>query len=77
MSGVSGPVPEQVRVVLEGGPDGVPPSARQCWVPAGEPEVKVRYANRTEHFCSTGESVEIDRVPFQVYRWSYSTYVAE
>ncbi|WP_162907382.1 DUF5988 family protein [Allorhizocola rhizosphaerae] len=65
------------RVFLDGGPDKALPSTRCRWVPVGDPEVKIRHGNRTEHFYPTDGHIEISGCEHVVYRWFYCTYVAE
>ncbi|WP_232247188.1 DUF5988 family protein [Kitasatospora azatica] len=62
--------------LLRGGPDYLP----QIWeVPSdGPPErVKIPHGNRYEHFEFSQEYADIGCGPMPVYRWSYSTAVAE
>ncbi|MFE3740550.1 DUF5988 family protein [Streptomyces sp. NPDC059134] len=67
---------EEVEVVLAGGPEGGP---GRTTVPAGAlaDRVAVCHLNGREHFKSTDESAEIDGRPAPVYRWIYSTKIAE
>jgi len=66
-----------VNVLLEGGPDVFSPADRRRRIPAGEFKVKVSRGHCTEHFCRTPQTVHIEDREFQVYHWSYRTYVAE
>jgi hypothetical protein len=66
-----------VNVLLEGGPDVFSLADRRRQIPAGESKVKVSRGHCTEHFYRTPQAVRIDDREFQVYQWSYRTYVAE
>ncbi|MFD3880773.1 DUF5988 family protein [Streptomyces microflavus] len=67
---------KEVEVVLSGGPDGVPDRVS---VPTAElaDRLTVTYLNGREHFEETAECVFIEGRSLSIYRWIYSTKIAE
>lgn len=65
-----------ITVVLEGGPTALL-GARDVVPGVGLEKVAVAYYGRHEHFEATGTTREVDGVLLPVYRWSYSTAIAE
>ena len=66
-----------VRVVLSGGPDGLPVSERTRVVGSLTDKVKIPFASGHEHFVYRGGDREIDGVPVPVFEWCDRTRVAE
>jgi hypothetical protein len=66
-----------VRVVLSGGPAGLPDSERLREVPGLVDKVKIPFASGHEHFEYRGGDREIDGEPVPVFEWCDRTRVAE
>ncbi|MFF2732413.1 DUF5988 family protein [Streptomyces sp. NPDC058008] len=67
---------EDVEVLLTGGPDGTP----ERWAVSADAladRVAVRHLNGREHFEATDDCIETDGHSTPVYRWIYSTKIAE
>ncbi|MEU7982036.1 MULTISPECIES: DUF5988 family protein [Micromonospora] len=67
----------QVKVRLEGGPNGFPDDFRARLVSSLEPKIKVRYGCGYEHFERTEESLTAVDGDVVIYRWTAQTRVAE
>ncbi|WP_405807776.1 DUF5988 family protein [Streptomyces sp. NBC_01187] len=65
-----------VRVILKGGPDGIP-RIREVAYGDEIPHVKVACGNGYEHFERTGDHEEFEGEILPVYQWSYRTFIAE
>lgn len=64
------------EIVLVGGPDGLGELPRMAV--AGDPErLTVDYYGRHQHFQRSGEFQLVDGRRVPVFRWSYSTAIAE
>ncbi|KOT65821.1 MULTISPECIES: DUF5988 family protein [Streptomyces] len=62
-------------VLLEGGPEGIPNTCQPP--PTQNEDIKIRHLNRYEHYAFTGAHKLHDGRKVPVYRWTYSTYIAE
>ncbi|MFE3203784.1 DUF5988 family protein [Embleya sp. NPDC055664] len=76
----SGAIPthpgDEVRVALTGG---IPemPAVLVVNGPGIPEKVSVAFRNGREHYEYTGGAVELDGAHLPLYRWSYSTRIAE
>jgi len=68
---------EQIRVLLVGGPAGLPEAARIREVETLFDKVKLFWGNSYEHFTYSGESRELNGSRLSVFRWCYQTKMAE
>ena len=66
-----------IKVLLRGGPAGLPGSWYVEATPAFEDNLKIPWLNGREHFIHLGEYEQIDSVRIAVYRWNRSTKIAE
>ncbi|MEU1423962.1 DUF5988 family protein [Kitasatospora sp. NPDC005751] len=65
-----------IRVVLRGGPSGLGPVS-QVLAAEGAEKVAVTYYGQHVHFELTDEVEMVEGRALRVYRWVYSTAVAE
>ncbi|MFJ6199910.1 DUF5988 family protein [Micromonospora sp. NPDC092111] len=69
---------DHVDVVLEGGPTGLPATARAQSAPAGTGRIKVPYLGGYEHFERSGDHDGLDDASrVVVFRWTMRTKIAE
>ncbi|MFE7114172.1 DUF5988 family protein [Streptomyces sp. NPDC057654] len=66
----------ETLALLEGGPRGGPEQTRVAEAQLPD-RVAVIYLNGREHFEYTGRSVDVDGRSCPVFRWIYSTKIAE
>lgn len=66
-----------VRIVLTGGPGGLPESVRIQEVDSLETKVKLRYGAGYEHFTYSGEVRDVDGENLPAFSWCGKTRVAE
>ncbi|MER5851943.1 DUF5988 family protein [Streptomyces sp. NPDC002012] len=69
-------MPQTIRVILSGGPEGSPPTWEVKSLDS-ETRVTVPRWNGYEHFEFADHYAELDGELLPVYRWIYRTYIAE
>ncbi|MFD9603670.1 DUF5988 family protein [Streptomyces sp. NPDC059970] len=69
-------MPQTIRVILSGGPEGSPPTWEVKSLDS-ETRVAVPRWNGYEHFEFADHYAELDGELLPVYRWIYRTYIAE
>lgn len=69
-------MPQPIRVMLSGGPDGSPPTWEVASLES-ETRVKVLRRNGYEHFEFANQYAEFDGELLPVYCWCGHTYIAE
>ncbi|MFE3021823.1 DUF5988 family protein [Streptomyces sp. NPDC059256] len=70
--------PDQNFVLLAGGPPGLPPLyGLPPEVSKHSEKIAVAYYGRNEHFERTAKSTFTEKGTLCVFRWSYSTKIAE
>ncbi|MFJ1869398.1 DUF5988 family protein [Streptomyces sp. NPDC088097] len=62
-------------MLLVGGPEGTPTEHAQPDDLSAD--IRLRHLNRYEHYRPTGFRASHDGYECLVYRWAYSTYIAE
>lgn len=67
----------QIKVLLVGGPAGLPETDRIREVNTLLDKIKLFLGNSYEHFVYSGESRVLDGSPLPVFQWCYRTKIAE
>ncbi|MGW1030119.1 DUF5988 family protein [Streptomyces sp. NPDC002577] len=65
-----------ITIVVKGGPEGIEP-VRQLETESVPTEVRVAYYGRHQHFELTGDTELVEGRPVPVFRFTYSTAIAE